>query len=1573
MNWKEQASRIYQYWIDQLGEDFFAGLKDLFRNAFGEVKDKLQEVLASQIIESSPKPEEIESERIAPKHIPETKPTEEKVIPTQVPLATHKLIEPKSVEVSRGLPVPQRPLPVQQERQGQEITAQTANLSPAILALLSAVKDSLDKQNKVPLAPEVFGKPTKETLPGTFTSQPSQTSLVNKLLSPIFQMFAEKQLRRGEQGTTRAPLPISQQSQLPEAISPEVQILKEAYLERQDQTDITEKILDQPKEREKTESKETITTLKQLPTKTGEESTSISGKDKITSTLETILTKIQVTPQTEAVKSSSKDHEQFTKNISETIKEETSATEKTATTLPVIFEKLLDSLKDKITSVISVPEGIIVPEGTTPSTIPEEVQRPDFVKQEEQPFPSPKISPATQLPLPVKPIVLPGKQELKSVLETISSKGQLPSDSITSKLSKEQIKTEKETVKLPTKTDEESTSISGKDKITSALETILTKIPVAPQTEAVKSSSKDWHEQFTKNISETIKEETSATEKTATTLPGIFEKLFDPLKDKITSVISVPEGTTPSTIPEEVQRPEEESNLFVLSQILATLKSIRDKITEARPLTVQQVQQNLAKERAALAGMTGPIGQESRALRIETEQGEATGIERARGLPVEHPLLPAKTATIYPEQVKDTSKIAITSQEKLQEISDKVVERIEKSEKEPTAKTIPTTAPALPSTSTRLEKELESSFESIFSQVTAREVSRIGLSSPLNIVKERFTGLTPQAAAIQPEKPGFVKQEEQPLPSPKATPATQPPLEAAKEAAKPIILPSKQELKEVFETVSQKDQLSTVTTSSNLIKEQIKAEKETVRPIPTKERKATFESISSESSESTSTSTRLEKELESFLENISQVTPKEIPKIGLPSPLNIVKESFTELTPQAAAVQPEKPTTIKQEEQPSLPKATPTTQPPLAPTKPIILPGKQELKEVLETVSQKGQSTDTIISKLSKEQVKSEKETVRPIPTKEQETTFESVSSESTIKEIPKLILGTVLKVVSEKLTKLAPTQLIDGEQSPKGPKESIFNTISEKLKTSTYSTTEVGKPVNLADTQIPAEKQDCCSLIITALNSLKEKMEQGQVGPRTKEITKEQEKITDKTQATTIERSLSKVLLSELQEKVSNRITTAPAPTATAVPTRTTIEASTAPQDTHSLLMALLQGIKNLIPKGQEQVPPIPSIPSTTPAIPSDVRSSRRKGVEKDKGPDYRKDRPDERLLTWMFAPILHYQKKQKEEESIKQDKTKGTPEASNINSLMQSALKSLEEKCKCIKISEAQRKEGKEGKDGLFPTIKSTTIEKLVTQLSQPTPKAQVPSIPPKGQGIPSPFELPPPKGGVAKPKIPSRPGALKNLQFAGREFAAAAEGTEPLAAAGGAARGVEYTGRALSSAGRNIAARGGMTAGAMGGMVGVAGSAVTVIGTLASVVVTATQKLQKWSNSLHESNMKFAEFSGGMMGVLREKEARDIMLSHQKGEARAGSAKELAEAISALERQLAPIENIIANGFNIIAATIARGAATALEVANKTLELDEEEETEPGISLAAEMGATTQGVWSSRYSRPPRFGTE
>ena len=31
------------------------------------------------------------------------------------------------------------------------------------------------------------------------------------------------------------------------------------------------------------------------------------------------------------------------------------------------------------------------------------------------------------------------------------------------------------------------------------------------------------------------------------------------------------------------------------------------------------------------------------------------------------------------------------------------------------------------------------------------------------------------------------------------------------------------------------------------------------------------------------------------------------------------------------------------------------------------------------------------------------------------------------------------------------------------------------------------------------------------------------------------------------------------------------------------------------------------------------------------------------------------------------------------------------------------------------------------------------------------------------------------------------------------------------------------------------------------------------------------------------------------------------------------------------------------------------------------------QPDISLAAEMGATTQGVWSSRYSRPPRFGVE
>ena len=35
--------------------------------------------------------------------------------------------------------------------------------------------------------------------------------------------------------------------------------------------------------------------------------------------------------------------------------------------------------------------------------------------------------------------------------------------------------------------------------------------------------------------------------------------------------------------------------------------------------------------------------------------------------------------------------------------------------------------------------------------------------------------------------------------------------------------------------------------------------------------------------------------------------------------------------------------------------------------------------------------------------------------------------------------------------------------------------------------------------------------------------------------------------------------------------------------------------------------------------------------------------------------------------------------------------------------------------------------------------------------------------------------------------------------------------------------------------------------------------------------------------------------------------------------------------------------------------------------------EKETEPDLSLATEMRATNLGVWSSRYGRPLRFGTE
>jgi len=98
-----------------------------------------------------------------------------------------------------------------------------------------------------------------------------------------------------------------------------------------------------------------------------------------------------------------------------------------------------------------------------------------------------------------------------------------------------------------------------------------------------------------------------------------------------------------------------------------------------------------------------------------------------------------------------------------------------------------------------------------------------------------------------------------------------------------------------------------------------------------------------------------------------------------------------------------------------------------------------------------------------------------------------------------------------------------------------------------------------------------------------------------------------------------------------------------------------------------------------------------------------------------------------------------------------------------------------------------------------------------------------------------------------------------------------------------------------------------GSMFGTVGTAvGMVVSGFAKLDAAVITSVETLRNFARGLHEDNIKFKEMSPGMAQVGARQEVRDFLLGRSKGQARAASSENLAEAISKLDRQLAPLEN-------------------------------------------------------------------
>jgi hypothetical protein len=93
-------------------------------------------------------------------------------------------------------------------------------------------------------------------------------------------------------------------------------------------------------------------------------------------------------------------------------------------------------------------------------------------------------------------------------------------------------------------------------------------------------------------------------------------------------------------------------------------------------------------------------------------------------------------------------------------------------------------------------------------------------------------------------------------------------------------------------------------------------------------------------------------------------------------------------------------------------------------------------------------------------------------------------------------------------------------------------------------------------------------------------------------------------------------------------------------------------------------------------------------------------------------------------------------------------------------------------------------------------------------------------------------------------------------------------------------------------------------------------------------AFQGIRDWSGGLHRANTEFAEFSAGMAQVKAHQEVRQIALDRERGERRAGTARELAESRDRLNRAIAPIEDAWGNLMNQLGTVINNSLTPVIE---------------------------------------------
>lgn len=144
----------------------------------------------------------------------------------------------------------------------------------------------------------------------------------------------------------------------------------------------------------------------------------------------------------------------------------------------------------------------------------------------------------------------------------------------------------------------------------------------------------------------------------------------------------------------------------------------------------------------------------------------------------------------------------------------------------------------------------------------------------------------------------------------------------------------------------------------------------------------------------------------------------------------------------------------------------------------------------------------------------------------------------------------------------------------------------------------------------------------------------------------------------------------------------------------------------------------------------------------------------------------------------------------------------------------------------------------------------------------------------------------------------------------------------------------------------------------------------------LVGSVDKLHKWGAELEAGNFQFAEFSASMAQVQANRQIQQYGLAMEHGEARADSAGKLSDAMTKLEQNTAPLEDLWANFQNGFGAEIIDKVADAVAGINQIVEyfwgpLGKKAGDEEAITMNDLLLQIERDEKEAQNGRPKRLG--